>query len=169
MTRLHLLLTTLLLLNASIALGEDETGEPSAIVEIGAAGEWGIQNNRSSYGPDFAVETTPIEHWLEIEAGVTPLFSAGASEWDADLLFKKPYTLSDSVEFMFGVGPEWEHSITRAKTSDSVNGEAALDFMFWPLPERHFGWYLEPTYGYGFAKDHDQSLGVSVGLLVSLP
>ena len=50
---------------------------------------------------------TPIENWLELEFGVTPTFSHHSTEWDTDVLFKKPWTLSKKVEFMFGVGPEW--------------------------------------------------------------
>jgi hypothetical protein len=53
-----------------------------------------------------AVEFTPIKDWLEIEAGVAPMFSHGRAEWDTDLIFKKPFTLSDKVEFMIGAGPQ---------------------------------------------------------------
>ena len=41
--------------------------------------------------------------------------------------------------------------------------------MFWPWPERKFGWFLEPTYTYSFAKEHEKSLAVSVGLLITIP
>lgn len=41
-------------------------------------------------------------------------------------------------------------------------GEVALDFMFWPSPERKFV-FLEPSYSYSFSNEHEQSLGVSVG------
>jgi hypothetical protein len=47
-------------------------------------------------------ESRLIKDWLEIEAGVSMLFSSGRSEWDADLLFKKPFALSDKLEFMVG-------------------------------------------------------------------
>ena len=60
----------------------------------------------AGFGPTVAVEVTPLKNWLEIEAGVTPLFSNGHTELDTDLLFKKPFTLSNAVEFMLGVGPE---------------------------------------------------------------
>jgi hypothetical protein len=45
----------------------------------------------------------------------------------------------------------------------------ALDFMFWPSPERTYGWFLEPSYSCSFSKEHEQSLGVSVGLLIAIP
>ena len=116
-------------------------------------------------GPTAAVEFTPIKDWLEIEAGISTLFSGGQPEWSTDLLFKKPFTLSDKVEFMFGVGPEW----TFSRDGTKVAGEIAADFMFWPTPDRKFGWFLEPSYSYSFSQGHEQSLGVSVGLLIPFP
>jgi len=155
-----------ILYSASDAVGQPEE-EPTAILEIGGAGEWGLgHGGGSSYGPNFAVETTPIPEWLELEAGVTPFFSRAQTDWETDFLFKKPFTLSDTAEFMFGIGPSWSHVVTRGKTEDSFGAEAALDFMFWPWGRR-IGWFMEPSYGY--AGEHDQSLGVSAGLLISIP
>jgi hypothetical protein len=148
--------------------GQVEEREPSAIVEIGGAGGWGLKGG-SAFGTDFSVETTPIPDWLELEGGVTTLFSRGQTEWDTDFLFKRPFTLSDAVEFMFGVGPEWEHTVTRQGTTDTIAGEAALDFMFWPWSERKLGLYLEPSYDYGFGHGHEQSMSVSAGLLIPIP
>jgi len=145
-----------------------EESEPAAIIEVGGAGEWSLKGG-SAYGTDFSAETTPIPDILEIEAGVTSLFSRGQTEWDTDLLFKKPFTLSDTIEFMFGVGPEWEHTVTQASTTDTVAAEAALDFMFWPWPERRFGLYLEPSYDYGFGHGTEQSVGISGGILIPIP
>ncbi len=147
-----------------VGTAQAEEKEPIAIVEIGGAGDWGLSGS-SSFGPSAAVEFTPIKGWLEIEAGVAPLFGGGNTEWDTDLLFKKPFTLSNTVEFMVGVGPEWMFTRERANFA----GEAALDFMFWPLPERKVGWFLEPSYSYSFSSGHEQSLGVSVGLLIAIP
>ena len=148
---------------------QEKEKEPAAILEIGAAGEWALTHGTPSYGPSVAVEVTPIKEWLEIEAGTTPFFSRGQTEWDTDLLFKKPYGLSKTAEFMFGIGPEWAHTIQGAKSSNALGGEAALDFMLWPWQKRRFGWYLEPTYGYSFASGHDQSMSVTVGLLIAIP
>ncbi len=101
---------------------------PTAIVELGAARRtWGLPG-AFSYRPSLAVELTPIKDWLEIEAGVSPLFHGGRTEWDADLLFKKPFTLSDKLEFMVGIGPQW----TFARQGTQTGAEFALDFMFWP-------------------------------------
>ena len=153
---------------AGRAFGQLEQKEPAAIVEIGAAGEWALTHGNPAYGPSVAVECTPIKDRLEIEAGVTPFFSRGQKEWDTDLIFKKPYTLSKTAEFMFGAGPEWAHTITAGHSANSIAAEGALDFMFWPWPKRRFGWYLEPTYGYSFASGHEQSASVAVGLLIPI-
>jgi len=150
------------------AFGQVEDKEPSAIIEIGGAGQWGLPGG-SSFGPTVAVEVTPIENWLELENGVTALFSRRQTEWDTDFLFKKPYALSKTMEFMFGIGPEWAHTIAGEKTADSLGTEAVLDFMFWPWPERKIGWYVEPGYGYSFGRGHEQSLGFSAGLLIPIP
>jgi hypothetical protein len=138
--------------------------EPTAIVELGAAGEWGLPG-ASSYGPSIAVEFTPIKDWLEIEAGLGPMFHGRRTEWDADLLFKKPFTLSDKLEFMVGVGPQWTFSREGTQTGAAF----ALDFMFWPTADRKLGWFLEPTYSRSFSGGHEQSLSTTVGLLIPIP
>jgi len=141
----------------------DKEPEAAAIVELGSAAGWRTSNAASSFGPTLAVEVTPIDKWLELEAGITSLFARHSTEWDADLLFKKPWTLSKKVEFMFGVGPEWVHT-----RQNSVAGEAVLDFMFWPSDKRRFGWYLEPGYEYNFGRGHEKSVGISFGLLIAI-
>jgi len=40
---------------------------------------------------------------------------------------------------------------------------------FWPSKKHKFGWYLEPSYDYKFGPGHEHSLGVSGGLLISIP
>jgi hypothetical protein len=143
--------------------------EPVAVVEVGAAPGWNLTNGGWSVGPTAAVEVTPIENWLELEMGVTPSFRRHSTEWAADLLFKKPWTLSKKVEFMFGVGPEWVHARAYGVTTNSVAGEAVLDFMFWPSAKHRFGWYLEPAWDYNFGRGHEQSVGISGGLLIAIP
>jgi hypothetical protein len=103
-----------------------------------------------------------------LEAAITSLFARHSTEWDADILFKKPWTLSKKVEFMFGVGPEWVHTRQNGLTGNSVAGEAVLDFMFWPSVKRRFGWYLEPGYEYNFGRGHEKSVGISFGLLIAI-
>jgi len=138
------------------------------VVELGGAIGWSLNGSGPSFGPDVAVEVTPIEKWLELEAGVTPLFGRHSTEWDTDLLFKKPWTLSHKAEFMLGVGPEWIHTSVNRVTTNSVGVEVALDFMFWPSPKHRFGWYLEPSYDYNLGRGHEQSVGITGGLLIAI-
>lgn len=160
-----------LLLGAGNAAAQSvDVGKDIAVVEVGAAASQSVKGGGSSFGPDLAAEVTPIENWLEIEGGVTPLFTSHSTEWDVELLFKKPWTLSKRAEFMFGVGPEWVHTRQNGVATNSVAGEAVGDFMFWPASGRHrFGWYLEPGYDYDFGRGHEQSVGISGGLLISIP
>jgi hypothetical protein len=78
---------------------------------------------------------------------------------------KQPFTRSEKVELMVGVGPAWSFTPDGTK----VAAEVALDFMFWPTPDRKFGWFVEPTYSYSFSKGHEKSVGASLGLLVAIP
>jgi hypothetical protein len=142
--------------------------DPAAIAELGTAAGHSLTGGGTGYGPAFAVEVTPIDRWLELEAGVTPLFSSHSTEWDADLLFKKPWTLSEKAEVMVGAGPEWIHTSEQGKKTDWPGIEVALDFMFWPSGKHKFGWYIEPVYDYSFGRGHEQSIGVSGGLLIGI-
>src|ERR1700733_5244296 len=142
--------------------------DPAAILEIGAATSWNVTGGAATFAPNFAVETTPIENWLELEAGVSPFFTHHATEWDTDLLFKKPWTLSGKAEFMLGAGPEWVHLRQNGRTTNTISGEVAGDFMFWPARKHRFGWFLEPAYDYSFAGGHQQSIGLSGGLLIAI-
>ena len=158
--------------SAALAQSADTTAkepEPVAILEVGPAPTQSIKGGGFSFGPTVAVEVTPIENRLEIEGGVTALFASHSTEWDTDVLFKKPWTLSKTVEFMLGAGPEWIHTRSRGVVTNSAGGEVALDFMFWPKPKHKFGWYLEPAYDYDFGHGHDQSIGIAGGLLIGIP
>jgi hypothetical protein len=150
------------------AFAQSVEKDPVAIVELGGATSWNVKGGAATFAPDFAVEVTPIENWLELEAGTTPFFTRNSTEWDTDLLFKKPWTISEQVEFMAGVGPEWVHITQNGATTNSIAAEAAGDFMFWPAKKHRFGWYLEPAYDYGFGRGHEQSIGMSAGLLIAI-
>jgi hypothetical protein len=167
-TTKYALLIASLLLCCGRAFAQSVDSDPAAIIELGAAAGQSLTGGGASFGPDVAVEVTPIENWLEIEAGVTPLFGHDSTEWDTDLLFKKPWTLSHKVEFMAGVGPEWIHTTERGTTTDAAGIEVAADFMFWPSGKHKFGWFLEPAYDYSFGPGHEQSIGISGGLLIGV-
>jgi hypothetical protein len=140
-----------------------EEKEPTAVIAIGGAGEWGLPG-ATSFGPSASVEFTPIKDWLEIEIGAATLFRRGVTEFETDVIFKKPFTLSDTLELMVGAGQAW--SYTR---DEGIKWGAtfALDLMVWPWPERKFGWFIEPAYT--ITQDNEKSLSVSVGLLIAIP
>ncbi len=146
-----------------------EDKDPAAIVELGAATNWNLSGGAATFAPNLAAEVTPIEDWLEIEAGVSPFYTRKSTEWDTDLLFKKPWTLSRKAEFMLGAGPQWVHLNQNGRVANSIDGELAGDFMFWPTGKHRFGWFLEPAYDYSFAGGHQQSVGMSGGLLIAIP
>src|ERR1035441_2460998 len=138
--------------------------DPIAIVELGASTSWNLSGGAATFAPNLAAEVTPIENWLELEAGVSPFYTHKSAEWDTDLLFKKPWTISRTAEFMLGVGPEWVPLRQNGKVPNSISGEVAGDFMFWPTRKHRFGWFLEPTYDCSFAGGHQQSIGMNGGL-----
>jgi|SRR5580693_1977979 hypothetical protein len=84
---MRVVLCLMVALSTFVATARAEEKEPTAIIELGGTGEWGLPG-ASSFGPSAAVEFTPIKEWLEIEAGIAPMFSGGRTEWDTDLLFK---------------------------------------------------------------------------------
>ena len=157
-----------LFLCAENAFGQSVEKESAAVLELGGSAERSLTEGNSSFGPTVAVEVTPIEKWLELEAGVTPLFRRHSTEWSVDLLFKKPWAFSDRFEFMLGVGPEWIHTNAHGKNRNSAGIEIAPDFMFWSSKKHRFGWYLEPSYDYKFGPGHEHSVGISGGLLISI-
>ena len=142
--------------------------EPAAVLEIGGAANRSLTDHNWSFGPTVAVEVTPIENRLELEAGVTSLFRRHSTEWSADLLFKKPWTFSDKTEFMLGVGPEWIHTNEFGVKTNAVAVEVAPDFMFWSSSRHKFGWYLEPSYEYKFGPAREHSIAITGGLLIGI-
>ena len=146
------------------AAANAEEKEPTAIFEIGAAGNWTAPST-ASLGPTVAVEFTPVRDWLEIEIGTGPLFASGMTDWSTDILFKKPFTLSDTAELMIGAGPAFDSTFGG---TTKIGAEFAREFMFWPWPDRKYGWFLEPSYTYSFINGREQSLGIGVGLLIAI-
>ncbi len=155
---------------ASKGQAEDKK-EPESVaeLEIGAAGEWGLPNGESSFGPSAAIEFSAIQDRLEIELEISPLFSRSQTEWSTDLIFKTPVASYQSMEVTFGLGPAWQYKLGGGEITHSFGGEAQFDFQFWQLPERKLGWFVEPSYGYSFGSSHEQSFGVTVGLLIAIP
>lgn len=142
--------------------------EAEAELEIGAAAEWAIPGGDTGFCASIGIEYTLIKEWLEVEVEVSPLFGAGRTDWDTELIFKKPYSLSDKIEVMPGIGPAWLYRTGREGNTHSFGAVALVDIQIWPTPERNFGWFIEPTYTYDFGREHEQSLGVTFGLLIPI-
>jgi hypothetical protein len=157
-------LAAILWLTTNVQCAEKEN-EAVAEIELGTAGEWGLPHD-FGIGPSLGIEYTVVRNWLEIEAEVSPTFGNGLTEWGSELVFKKPFSLSDNAEMMVGLGPEWLHRIDHGETTDSVGGVILADFQIWPSPERKYGWFIEPSYGYDFGRGHEQSLGITAGLII---
>ncbi|MEA2261956.1 MAG: hypothetical protein QOJ51_4781 [Acidobacteriaceae bacterium] len=43
--------------------------DPRDILEVGVATSWNTTGGAATFAPNLAVETTPIENWLELEGG----------------------------------------------------------------------------------------------------
>ncbi|HUC78083.1 MAG TPA: hypothetical protein VMS04_22475 [Vicinamibacterales bacterium] len=151
--------------------GHDHSQEPdhsqerdhSIVFEIGAAGDWSRMEGFHP-GATFAFEVTPIEHWLELEVGVSAIRADGSTEVPVDVLLKKPWQLGRSLEFMIGAGPEIIHA-TGPNSRTFWGIEAVADLMFWP--SRNLGWYVEPGYEATFPDGMTKGgMAIAVGLLI---
>lgn len=164
----RLAISALLLASASAASAAPAGDDPAAVLELGGASSTSLTGGASSFGPSVAVEFTPIEDRLEIEAGFTALLGRRSREFDADLLFKKPWTLSRKFELMLGAGPEFIHSREGGASTNAPAAEFAVDLMYWPSARRRFGWYVEPAADFSFGRGHERSAGLTAGLLIAL-
>ena len=72
----------------------DDNKNNKAILEVGSATNWTVSGGAAQFAPNLVAEITAIEKWLELEVGVSPFYTHATKEWDLDLLFKKPWTLS---------------------------------------------------------------------------
>jgi hypothetical protein len=142
--------------------------EPIAELELGVSGDWDLGGGAFSLGPSLGIEVTPIKDWLEVEAEVSPVFGGGRTEWETELIFKKPFDVSDKVEVMPGVGPAWFYKTGHGESGSSIGAVALVDFQIWPSAERKLGLFIEPSYSYDFGREHEQSLGVTMGVLIPI-
>jgi hypothetical protein len=132
------------------------------VFEAGAEADWSKADGFHP-GATFAFEVTPIEHWLELEFGVSAIPHPGGVEIPVDVLFKKPWRISRTVEFMVGVGPELIHSTADHQTFWGLS--AVGDLMVWP--SRNVGWYLEPGIERTFERGaHETGLAMAAGLII---
>jgi hypothetical protein len=135
----------------------------TVVLELGAAGDWSRAEGFHP-GGTFAIEVTPIEHWLELEIGFTAIRAGASTELPIDVLFKKPWRFSPQFEFMIGAGPEIVHA-TGSHSATFWGLSSVLDFMFWP--RKNVGWYVEPGYEVTFREGATHhGLGIAAGLLI---
>jgi hypothetical protein len=153
---------------AATARAAEKEKEAIAELELGVAGDWDFAGGAFSLGPSLGIEVTPIKDWLEIEAEVSPVFGGGRTEWETELIFKKPFELSDKLEVMPGLGPAWFYKTGHGESSSSIGAVALVDFQIWPSAERKLGLFIEPSYSYDFGREHEQSLGITAGILIPL-
>lgn len=158
------LTATLLLI--SLQARADDDKDSSIRFELGGAGEWSLKDSDHQRGPSAALEFEGFKDF-EIEVGTAPLRSGHTTEWNTDVIIKKEYAISPKFEFEVGGGPEWNHTIGK-QVRNSVGAEVEAELIYWTSPSHHFGWYVEPSYGYDFGKEREQSIGVGIGLTVSL-
>jgi hypothetical protein len=145
-----------------------EKPEHVAVFEVGGAADWGLTGGPVGLGGTFAVEVTPIERWLEIEAGVSALGANGRNELATDFLLKKPFQVFAPVDFMAGAGPELSWDLSGRQHGASLTTEFVLDFMIWPTA--NVGWYVEPSYNIsGFGAGSQRAIGVEAGLIIGVP
>jgi hypothetical protein len=147
--------------------GHGDSGpEHSWVLEVGTAREWPFDSERPNFGGTIAAEIEPIENWLELEFGLSTLATAGYTEASSDLLFKKPFRLSSTVEFMAGAGPSYSQTLNGPQRGGTWSTEFALDWMFWPT--ENLGWFIEPTWSVN-PRNGQQSAAISLGVLIGFP
>jgi hypothetical protein len=144
------------------AAQDSSDADPALVLEAGAAGERSSREGVSNFGATLAVEATPIEEWLELEFGVTALAASGHTEVSSDLMFKKPFRLSPTSEFMIGLGPTVARTLSGPEKGTSHGIEVVLDFMFWR--DKRTGWYVEPGWSRN-AGSGERSFSINGGLL----
>jgi hypothetical protein len=162
-----ILIGGVLQLSTRSALAQENVDiDHSLVLEIGLAGKWDLNEPSSEFGSTLAVEGTLIEHWLQLEGGVNVLQASGHTELGCDLLFKKPYLLSRTIQFIVGMGPQLVDIFGGNGRSMSYGMEIVLDFMFWPTT--NVGWYVGPRYSSTFGERSAQSWGATAGILIGL-
>ena len=138
-----------------------------AVLALGAEGGREISEGTSHLGPAVGVEFEPIEHWLEIEFGASTYRSQGATNWELELPFKKPFRLSSTIEVMPGLGPTWEHTTQPGERPGTWGAKALIDLFFWR--SQRLGWYLAPSYGIAFGNSNKTSVALNAGVFIAVP
>jgi len=150
---------------ASPALGAEENeSEEAPVLEIGATNDWTVRGgSTTNAGLSLGFEVTAIQNWLEMELGADVLGTSGHTEAAGDLIFKIPFRLSATSEFMVGAGPKFSKVYGGPDHGTYSGAEVDLDFMFWP--HKDIGWYVQPDWSL-VSRTGEQSVGLTVGVLI---
>jgi len=141
---------------------QDPDDEPAYELEVGPSTEREAGGGATRSGLALSFEVTPVEHWLEIEFGVSALGPVRDREYAVGLAFKKPFTLSPTTELVVGLGPYAARANAGSIYSNSHGMEAVVDVRF---STRHdFRWFVEPSWSRAAATG-DRALGITVGLV----
>jgi hypothetical protein len=143
----------------SPAAAADEK-EPLYAIELSGARDWSLNGGDASAGPVLAVERTVIEHWLEVELALSPQFAKGRNELETEFIFKKPFELSEHLEFLIGAGPVW---VNRG-SENSAAAAVITQFEYFPNTDHKVGYVFEASYSYGFGAEHEQAFGLTAGI-----
>jgi len=145
---------------------EAEAAEGS-VLEIGATNDWTVRNGSgANAGVSIGYEVTAIENWLNVELGAEGLGTSGVTEVAADLIFKIPFRVSETTEFMVGAGPKEKKVLNGPDQGTYSGAEVNCELMFWP--RKTLGWYVEPAWSL-VSRTGEQSVGITVGVLLRLP
>jgi hypothetical protein len=155
-----------LLIWTTTARAVDERTDRSWVLELGPAAEWPLAGDSSNYGGAIAIEKEVIEGWLELELGTAALWTSGRGELSWDLLFKKPFALSPTVELMVGLGPELVQTLNGDDQGTRLNVEFALDLMVWQT--KRVGWFVEPTFSVN-PGNGQMAFALTGGIVISFP
>jgi len=152
---------------------EEEHEEPAVTIKLGGSFERSVSDYTNSGGPTAALETGLLHDALEMELGTTALLKDGHTTWKTGLIFKKPFEVTENVEFELGAGPLWFHRGYNLEDEeaqkDSAGVEGVAELVFWPGEHRSLGVYVETGYSYDFGKGHEKAAGAGAGVLVPLP
>ena len=132
-----------------------------------AAKNRNLSGGAATFAPNFAVETTPIENWLEIEDGVSPFFTGNSTEWDTNLIFTKPWTLSRKQSSCSGSDCSG-FTCGRTASRRIRLGRTRSRFHVLASAQTALRMVLGPAYDYSFARGDTQSIGMSAGLLTAI-
>lgn len=140
-----------------------ELTDHTIVLGVGAAAEIGVHGSDASAGGNLMLEWEAIDGWLELEFGASLVATSTGSQVPLDLIIKKPFAISDSLEGMIGLGPEVIRTTSGPPADTRYGVEVGLDLMYWFSPR--IGSWVEPTYDLEFHNGATSSFGLTAGIM----